>query len=83
MRPDAFEPDEIHHFRDLPPAAQRLVLAIRNLVISLWSLHPTTVLTKQTCLHNTLIRGLIRVAIPHIIARVMEFLTVKGIVLIP
>ena len=78
LRPDSFEPDEASHFGDLPPAAQRLVLALRNLVISIWSLNPSSPVTVYTSLNFTLVRGLIRVSIPFLIERVITFLTIKG-----
>ena len=80
LRPDCFEPDEAKYYGEFTAAAQRLVLALRNLIVTLWSVEPCKVLTVEDCLNKTIIRGLIRVVIPRILERVLRFCTGKGLV---
>ncbi|CAG5101961.1 Oidioi.mRNA.OKI2018_I69.chr1.g78.t1.cds [Oikopleura dioica] len=80
LKPDSFEPDEVAHYQSFPPAAQRLILAVRNLVVSMWSISPTILVTPESCMQNAIIRGYIRAALPELFNLVIEFLTIKGII---
>ena len=80
LKPDSFEPDEVSHYQSFPPAAQRLILAVRNLVVSMWSISPTILVTPESCMQNAIIRGYIRAALPELFNLVIEFLTIKGII---
>ena len=80
LKPDSFEPDEVAHYQSFPPAAQRLILAVRNLVVSMWSISPTILVTPDSCMQNAIIRGYIRAALPELFNLVIEFLTIKGII---
>jgi len=80
FRPDCFEPDEAKYYSAYSPAAQRLVLAIRNLIITVWSLDPSKVTTITECMNQTIVRGLIRAVLPELTRRVLRFATAKGCV---
>ena len=78
LRPDCFEPDEARYYSNFTAAAQRLVLALRNLIITLWSKNPTQVLTIEHCTNKIITRGLVRSIIPQITSQVLRFCTAKG-----
>ncbi|CAK8697040.1 unnamed protein product [Clavelina lepadiformis] len=80
MRPDVMEVDEAsafpHYFKN-----QTVYLAIRNLIISLWTLNPCQFLTVEKCIEHLLLRGLTRIRFCVVdIPDILQFVTCKGIV---
>lgn len=79
FRPDVMEEEELQHF----PTFRRLqnrYLALRNLVLTLWSLNCKEVLTFEKCMNHLIIRGLVRIAIIPQLQKILKFFTIKGYV---
>ncbi|XP_078481098.1 lysine-specific histone demethylase 2 [Ciona intestinalis] len=80
MRPDVMELDEAEEFPEYYKE-QTVYLAIRNLIVSLWTLDPKRILTISNCCDHLILRGLTRVRLCSLDAvRILQFATRKGLI---
>ncbi|XP_028404189.1 lysine-specific histone demethylase 1B-like [Dendronephthya gigantea] len=77
FRPDVMEPDELKEFPEFAKIQNRY-LALRNLILTLWSLNYKQILTVDRCVNNLILRGLARIAIIPQLERILRYLTLKG-----
>ncbi|CAH3162092.1 unnamed protein product [Pocillopora meandrina] len=79
IRPDVMEPEEEETFPEYIRQPM-LYLALRNVILSLWTLKHKEFLTPDRCAQHIIVRGLIRVLMVTEAKRVLFFLTKKGFV---
>ncbi|XP_077975414.1 lysine-specific histone demethylase 2-like [Styela clava] len=80
MRPDVMELDEAQEFPEFVKD-QSIYLAVRNLVVALWTLHKKSFLTVKRCCQYIILRGLTRIFLcEHLLPRILCFATYKGLI---
>ncbi|XP_022088783.1 lysine-specific histone demethylase 1B-like [Acanthaster planci] len=79
VRPDMMEHDEIQEFPEFTKE-QQMYLALRNLVIALWSTSCKEFLTVEKCKHHLVVRGLIRIRCAQLLVPIIHFLSRKGLI---
>ncbi|XP_071804678.1 lysine-specific histone demethylase 2-like [Asterias amurensis] len=79
VRPDMMEHDEIQEFPEFTKE-QQMYLALRNLVIALWSTSCKEFLTVEKCVHHLIVRGLIRIRCADLLIPIIHFLSRKGLI---
>ncbi|XP_065652086.1 lysine-specific histone demethylase 2 isoform X2 [Hydra vulgaris] len=55
-----------------------MFLALRNLVMAMWSLNPKQYLTHKLCMNSVICRGLGRITLSEELKKVLDFLTING-----
>ncbi|XP_035828739.1 lysine-specific histone demethylase 1B [Aplysia californica] len=75
VTPDMMTEVEIESFPLLAQECPYMYLAVRNLIMSLWTLNPKEWLTKEKCTEYLICRGLARVSCVEQLPQVLAFLT--------
>uniref|UniRef100_A0A0N5BXI1 SWIRM domain-containing protein n=1 Tax=Strongyloides papillosus TaxID=174720 RepID=A0A0N5BXI1_STREA len=79
IKPDIMENDEIGEFPEYTKESL-YYLAMRNLIVSLWSLNPYAYLTLEKCESYLIVRGLSRIWYLFELERVYNYLNLKCII---
>nr|CAB3258325.1 lysine-specific histone demethylase 1B-like [Phallusia mammillata] len=80
MRPDVMELDEADEFPEFYKD-QTVYLAIRNLIIALWTLNPRRIITPAYCCQHLITRSLTRARLcALVVPRILDFTVRKGLV---
>ncbi|XP_032869646.1 lysine-specific histone demethylase 1B isoform X3 [Amblyraja radiata] len=79
VRPDVMELDELYEFPEYS-RDPTMYLALRNLILALWNINCTEVLTPQKCANHIVVRGLVRIRCVIEVEKILYFVTRKGLV---
>ncbi|CAL1538712.1 unnamed protein product [Lymnaea stagnalis] len=80
VTPDMMVPAEIEEFPLMAQECPYVYLAIRNLVLAIWSFNPKEWVTKEKCMRHIICRGLARVCCIESLQRILSFLTYKNFI---